>query len=250
MRAKAIYTTENATQPWMLSVAVLFVVTANTCAWGEANSSHPETKAAAIKNTKPFGKLPLVLSMTLSLRGNEPTRPDNSTKIAEVLQQDSIAKEKMLGDLNAQIVAMEQLIKAQQSQLEISANAANSHVASAEMLAQSAAVVSMSGVSSVSGIGNAQPQPEIVAPAVRPATKEENSRVELLQMHWLKPAIGLGLALLAVLGLVWYRRYNIQVRQSPANAQTALPMVERTLKIPVSRKKKSLGDLDMTGLRK
>lgn len=231
MKAKALHHAWNKWQFWMFFATVLVVVTATPFARGEANNRSPQTKPAVITNTKPFGKFPLLLSTTLSLPGNEPVRPDNSTKIADALLQDSIAKEKILGDLNIQIAAMEQLIKAQKSQLEGTTSAADSH----ETPVRSSTVVSMSGVSRISGSGKAQSRPEIVASAVPSVPKREESRIKLFQMLGLKSAMGLGLAVLALLGLVWYRKYHLQVRQHSAHNQTALPAWERTLKTPVSR---------------
>src|ERR1035437_1591859 len=80
-----------------------------------AAPKHGKTKPAAIKKPgvlsvigkkkiKPSDKLSLSLSMTLSIPGNEPVRPRNSTKIGEALQPDSIAKEKTLSVLNTQSV--------------------------------------------------------------------------------------------------------------------------------------------------
>jgi pilus assembly protein FimV len=210
--------------------------------------------AGSEQNTKPFGKFPLLFSMKLSIPGTEPVRPSNSTKVGEALQQDSITKEKTLSVLNVQIAEMEQMIKAQKSQLGISANPSYSRVASSGVLAQSSAV---GGVSSVLGVGNEQPKPKIVAPALRQASKEENSRVELLEMSWIKQAIGLVLVLLAVPGFVWYRRYNTtqqwkrgsfhdlsdvhdpELVESPAIAKTTLPVDEQTIKSPAYNEEKS-----------
>lgn len=209
------------------------------------------------QNTKPFGKFPLLLSMKLSLPGNEPVRPGNSTKIGEALQQDSIAKEKTLSVLNAQIAEMEQMIKAQQSQLGIATNPSNSRVAPSGVLAQSSAVGSLSGVSSVLVVGNEQSKLEIVATDLRQAGKEENSLAELLKMSWIKPAIGLGLVLLAVPGFVWYRRYRTaqqwkrgsfhdlsdvhdpELVEPPAIAQAVLPVDEQTTNTPAYDEEKS-----------
>jgi pilus assembly protein FimV len=284
MRIEAIHHAGNAAQLWMLSVAVLFVANANASGSGDIQANgNPggmdkaqialrvaapmpgETKPAAIKKPgvhniggkkkiRSSDKLSLSLSMTLSIPGNEPVRPRNSTKTGEALQPDSIAKEKTLSVLNAQIAEMEQMIKAQQSQLGISTNQSNSRVAPAGMLAQSSAVGSLPrvssvpGVSSVLGVGNEQPKPEIVAPVLRHAGKEENSRAELLKMSWIKPAIGLGLVLLAVPGFIWYRRYKTaqqwkrgsfhdltdvhdpELVLPPDIAQTTLQVNEQTIK--------------------
>jgi Tfp pilus assembly protein FimV len=240
-----------------------------------AAPKHGKTKPAAIKKPgvlsvigkkkiKPSDKLSLSLSMTLSIPGNEPVRPRNSTKIGEALQPDSIAKEKTLSVLNTQITEMEQMIKAQQSQLDISTNPSYSRVAPSGVLAQSSAVGGLPGVSSVLGIGNEQPKPKIVAPVLRQADKEENSRVELLKMSWIKPAIGLVLVLLAVPGFVWYSRYKAtqqwkrgsfhdlsgvhddlsdvhdpELVEPPAIAQTTLPVDEQTIKTPAYGEEKS-----------
>ena len=159
MRIEAIHHAGNAAQLWMLSVAVLFVANANASGSGDIQANgNPggmdkaqialrvaapmpgETKPAAIKKPgvhnisgkkkiRSSDKLSLSLSMTLSIPGNEPVRPRNSTKTGEALQPDSIAKEKTLSVLSAQIAEMEQMIKAQQSQLGISTNQSDSRVA-------------------------------------------------------------------------------------------------------------------------
>lgn len=284
MRVEPIHYAGDAARLWMLSVAVLFVASANAAGLGDLQANGgPDgmdkaqiaprvaapmpggTKPAASKNPgvrsasdkkkiKPSDKLSLSLSMKLSLPEGEPVRPGNSKKTGGPLPQDSITKEKTLSALNAQIAEMEQVIKAQQSQLGIPPNPPTSRVA--PVIAQSAAVGSLSGISSVPDVGN-EPKPEIVAPTLRQAIKEENSRVELLEMSWIKPAIGLGLVLLAVPGLVWYRRRRTaqqwkrgpfhdlsdvhapELEEPPAIAQTALPVVEPTIQTPAYDKEKS-----------
>lgn len=275
----------------MLSLAVLFVVNANASGLGDIQANgnpggmdkaqislsvaapmHGETKPAAIKKPdvrrvsgkkkiKPSGKLSLSLSMTLSIPGNEPVRPGSSAKTGEALQPDSLAKEKTLSVLNAQIAELEQIIKAQQSQLGVAPNPSDSRAAPSGAHAQSSAVGSLFTVSSVPGVGNEQPKPENVAPVLRQAGKEENSLVELLGMNWIKPAIGLGLVLLAVQGFIWYRRYKTaqQWKHGPIHdlsdvhdpelvlppdiAQTTLPVDEpvneQTIKPPAKDEEQS-----------
>jgi pilus assembly protein FimV len=219
---------------------------------------HGETKHAATKKQgvhnvggkkkiKPSDKLTLTLSMTLSIPGSEPVLSGNSTKIGETLQPDSLTKEKKLSALNAQIAEIELMIKAQQSQLDISTNSPDSRVASSGVLAQTTSVGSIPGDGSVPGVGNEQPKPKIVAPDILQAGKEENSRSGLLEMSWIKPAIGLGMVLLAVPGFIWYRRYQTaqqwkrdsfhdltdvhdpELVLPPPIVQTSLPVTEQTI---------------------
>ena len=217
----------------------------------------PDVRSASDKKEiKPSDKLSLSLSMTLSIPVNELFRPSNSTKIGEALQQDSIAKEKMLSVLNAQIAEMEQMIKAQQSQLGISTNPSDSRVAPSGVLAQSSAVGSLSRVRSVLGVGNEQPNSQIVAPALRQASKDENSLAELLKTSWIKPAIVLVLVLLAVPGFVWYRKGKAahkgkhrkfqvvrDVHEDTESVQplgitkTSVPVAEQSMKTPTYTKK-------------
>jgi pilus assembly protein FimV len=274
MRPGAIKQAGYAARLWMLSVAVSFAANANAAGPGDiqangnpdgmdkaevaqriATPTPGETKPAAIKKPgvhsrngkkkiKPSDKLTLTLSMTLSIPGNEPVRPRNSTSTGEALQQDSITREKKLSELNAQIAEVEQSIKAQQKLLDISANSPTSRVTSSGALAQNAAVGSMQGV------GNEQPSPKIVVPDILQASKENNSRSWLLEMSWIKPAIGLGMVLLAVPGFIWYRRYQTaqqwkrdsfhdltnvhdpELVLPPEIAQTTLPVNEQINKPP------------------
>lgn len=164
-------------------LCLAFAVTANAWAAEGTNNNSSTTQPASAKSsettpatsvtkdTRPYGKIPLLLTLTLS--SPESVRAEKLKKIAEDQQQKAMAKEQSLKDLHAQIAAMENMIQAQQNQLEVSS------------------------------------APRNVQAQAQPAAN--------IRMDWIKPAIFLGSVLLAVLGLVWYRRYKT-LRQSRREA--------------------------------
>jgi hypothetical protein len=246
MKARAHHHTQHQWHLWMPFNTALLMVTLTASAWGEANTQ--QSKSAVITNTKPYGQFPLLLSTTLSMPENTPDQTVIPPKI--VAAQDSIEKEKILADLNIQIAAMEQLIKAQKSQIEGSTRATDSH----ETLVGNSAMVSLSEVSGVladsrmAGVSKSSPS-EVVAPGIPAAAIKQESRVKLLPMLGIKQVLGLALIVLALAGLVWHRKYH-QVRQQSANNQAVLLPWEQTLKIPAARQDKAFVDLDMTEVRK
>ncbi len=247
MRIEAIHLAGNVTRLGMLTVAVLLMVNAQIAlasaeqtgissqsAQADAEREYPDSVAAPkrkktkhkkikkpvvrsviVKNQiKSSDRLSLSLSMSLSNPGNASTQPGSPTNTSDAPQQGPAEKGKRLSALNAQIAEMEQMIQAQQSQLGMSTNPFYSSVATSGVLASSTAG-SLPGVSGVhqvnSTLGNEQLKPMMGAPD---ANKDAHGRVEWLKMSWTKPAFELGLTLLlAVTGLVWYRRYAKTARQ-------------------------------------
>jgi hypothetical protein len=245
MKARAHHHTQHEWHLWMPFNTALLMMTLTASAWGEANT--PQSKSAVITNTKPYGQFPLLLSTTLSMPEN---MPGQATPPKIVAAQDSIEKEKILADLNIQIAAMEQLIKAQKSQIEDSTRATDSH----ETLVGNSAMVSLSEVSGVPADSrmvetSKSSLSEIVAPAIPAAAIKQESLVKLLPMLGIKQVLGLVLIVLTLLGLAWHRKYH-QVRQQSANNQVVLLPWEQTLKIPAARQDKAFVDLDMTEVRK
>ena len=248
MRIAAIHSIRNVAQLWILSVAVL-------CA-GHAyalDSTPARGDADGVQKTKPFGKLSLSLSLTLSAPVSEPKPQASTVKASDAQPGESSTKAKTLSELNAEIASIEEMISARQRQLDIvpagptppseaslQPSPQPSQSSSPELAtsvdtvsvesAQDAAIVGEPGVASVeSGTGNENFQPNIVAPTVRPASMEKNRPVELPGMTGMDWAIALVVPLLAASGLVWYRRRKITHIGKPDKYQGASEMHEEPM---------------------
>jgi hypothetical protein len=207
------------------------------------------------QDTKPFGEFHLLLSLKLSMPENTPVPASNLPTNGGVPQQDSVAKEKLLSVLTAQIAEMEQMIKEQQSQLDISTSPSYSRVATSGVIAHRSADGNLSGINSLPGAGNDQPRPKIVAPDLRETGEGVDGQVELFRVNWVNLAIATVLVLLVVIGFVGYRKYKAfqhlkhplfndlsdvsDPLLSPATVQKTFPMNEQTIKHPVYDEKKS-----------
>lgn len=159
--------------------------------------------------TRQFGKLSLSLSTSLSISKNSPGLPGNPIESNDALQEELIAKEKMLGELNAQIAEMQGVIKMLQSKLGIQPGSA---VAAAGVVAQSA----VANVIPESAVIKAEPiKQKIPVPAITPPLVEPGNSYGLLNHHWPKAAAGLVLLLLGVGGIFWYRKCKLEDEWAP-----------------------------------
>jgi hypothetical protein len=277
MRLEKIHKVGNATQIWMLFVAILFV--ANAYAIGlrdiQESGNPVKTHKAQItphlaglparapvvtsddlgseQNTKPFGELHLLLSLKLSIPENSLVPASNLPTDGGAPQQDAVARVKLLSELNAQIAEMERMIKEQQSQLDFTTSQTNSRVDTSGVIAHHTVDGILSENGSLLEVGNDQSKLKIVAPYLWEISKEENSQVELFGVSLVKLAAEIGLVLLSVIGFVWYRKYkaiqhlkhgpsndSTNMRDSlqpPAIVQVTLPMDEKAIKTYVCDEK-------------
>jgi Tfp pilus assembly protein FimV len=204
------------------------------------------------KKINPSSNLSLSLSMTLPIPANFSTQPRSPIKTTDA-PLEPVAKEIMLSELYAQIAETEKRIRTQQSQLAILDGQSNSSpgVASSGVIAQIVAA------SNVPDIGKEKIKPHMVAPDVPLASKGEDSLIESLEDSWIQMATGLALAILTVLGFVWYRKgkavhqakslkvkmvrevhEDIELVQPPVIAKSSEPVVKQAIKTPAHTEKK------------
>ncbi len=152
-------------------------------------------------HNKPFDKLSLALSMSLSVSKSDPGVPRSLKDSSDALQEELVAKEKTLNELNAQIAEMQWVIKALQDKLGDTVNQAAPSAAGSGVSAQ------ITVASSVAVTSDASNNPGMVAPAVQLHGEEWLIKtVKPLMLNWKQPAIALIVLLFAVSGLVWYRK--------------------------------------------
>ncbi|MDD2686485.1 MAG: hypothetical protein PHY62_10030 [Gallionella sp.] len=148
--------------------------------------------------TTQFGKLSLTLSTSLTISRNAPGVPLSAPESADAVQEELIAREKTLGELNAQIVEMKEVIKALQGRLGIQpASAVTAGEISSELGASAVALAATEVLE----------QPEIAVKVPVVAAPIVESELGLTERRWFKPMVG-GLLIAVALGLAvfWYRR--------------------------------------------
>jgi pilus assembly protein FimV len=156
------------------------------------------------QRARPSGKLSLVLSTSLSISRNAPSQPGNPIVTGDALQEELIAREKMLSELNAQITEMQAVIKALQIKLDMRTGSA---VAASGVLAQSAAASSIPE-SAMSGIEAGKPKvpvPAITAPLAGTAKLSGSPN-----RYWSKAAAGITLLVLGAGAVFWYRKRKLK----------------------------------------
>lgn len=142
-----------------------------------------------------FGKLSLTLSTSLTISKNAPGLPLSAPENADAVQEELIAREKTLSELNAQIAEMKEVIKALQGRLGIQP------VSGVALDDEWAAAASAAGASEAAS--------SIVVSAAVPVVSAvpAAAAVSLTERKWLKPLIGGGLILVALgVAVFWYHR--------------------------------------------
>lgn len=177
------------------------------------------------RNNKPFGKLSLSLSMSLSISKSDPGVPGSLKDSGDALQEELIAKEKTLNELNAQIAEMQGVIKALQDKLGISVNQAASSAAGSGVSAQSTVH------SSVAVVSDASNKPQMVTPAIQQSSEEWSKPVKSLMLNWKQPATALTVLLLAVSGLIWYRKRKTERQRGPFDGLSEVPEQSAIVKL-------------------
>ncbi|MBI5431045.1 MAG: hypothetical protein HY938_11400 [Nitrosomonadales bacterium] len=226
--------------------------------------------AASARKTKPFGKLSLSLSLTLTAPVSKPEPPASKGKAIEAQPGGMTGKAKTLGELNAEIAAMEAMIGAQQKLLEAAPETSTpppkvppiqpsqiepvpESVTSVETApVQGAAIGNQPGADF--GPGDENPKPKIVVPAVRPVSAAGNSLTDMPVMEWVT---GLAVLLFSALGFVWYSKRK-ETRSGkygehqdigmpheepalvyPDKAAAPSSSAERTMKVPANAESQS-----------
>ena len=159
------------------------------------------------RDYKPFGKLSLTLSTSLSISKSDPGTPGSLRESGDALQEELIAKEKTLNELNMQIAEMQAVIKTLQDRLGIPANLPASGVAGSGVAVQSAEV----GV--VAEAGDATSKPEQIVPVVQQSGWSLKEAVKPLMANWRMPALALIVLLLTIFGIVLYRKRKDEQKQ-------------------------------------
>ena len=150
-------------------------------------------------------KLSLSLSTSLSISSNDPTLPLNPKEANDALQEDLIAKEKTLKDLNDQIAEMQTLIKGLQIKLSMTAG---SGVPESGALDQSAVAV-ISQVEVVSAVTE-PPAQHIETPLAVPQSSVMEELLAWFAIYGKKVWAGLAVIAMGVGGYYWWRKRKLE----------------------------------------
>jgi hypothetical protein len=232
--------------------------------FASAEQTEQSAHVGGKKKIKSSDKLSLSLSMMLSIPGNVSTQPGNPAKSSDAPQEESVAKERRLSELYAQIAETEKTIQVQQRQMAIldkpskspsntppNISVAGTGVVGPGVIAQGVVVGNMHN------IDKEQINPQMAARDVQPLIKGVISQIESFEMSWMQLAIGLAVSLLTALAFFWNRngkvahkgkRIKLQVvsdmhegadsAQPSSLVKTSVPAVDRSMKIPAYTEQK------------
>lgn len=169
----------------------------------------PSTRS--VGQAQSFGKLSLTLSTSLSISKNDPSASLGTIPMTEdALQEELIAKEKSLKDLNLQIAEMQSVIK--NLQIKLGQTGGASSVSEASLQGESAVVASgvlvSDTVSEASAVqaATAVKVPAAVVTNAAPAAPLTTKISALWELYRVKILAAFALLLAALGGGYWYRR--------------------------------------------
>lgn len=152
---------------------------------GEIIETGQETKYHTDEQGNRVGTLSLTLSTALTISRNDPSAPGGVPQSADALQEELIAREKTLEELNAQIAEMQVLIGVLQAKLGVASASGVSPVMEADTQEEEA-----------SSAPEETAVLEVDAPVVAKASES----------GWKKPTMVAVLLLSGIAGLLWYRK--------------------------------------------
>ncbi len=160
-------------------------------------------------------KLSLSLSTSLSISGSDPTASSGLRENSDALQEELIAKQKTVGELNAQISEMQTLIKGLQIKLSMTASSA---VGSQPGNASAVLAASSVEINPVSAQVSAVPpvKPQIVTPIIA-TTEQPVAWIQQIKNHLVQVIAGLLIAALGIAALMLRRKGSLQADFVPDN---------------------------------
>lgn len=195
-------------------------------------SSKPNSRYAApqANGEQVSDKLSLSLSTSLSISSSDPTLPLNPRESNDALQEELIAKEKTLKDLNEQIAEMQTLIKGLQIKLSLTAGSAvpESGVLDDGAILVSSEVVAVSAVSSVQEV----PVVHIETPVTVTPPTMMDELLTWLARYANKIWAGLALIAIGIGGYYWWRKRKLENGWIPSGlfddlaSGTSVPTIE------------------------
>ncbi|MDD4978822.1 MAG: hypothetical protein PHI29_09335 [Gallionella sp.] len=192
-------------------------------------SSKPSSRyVAPVANGEQVSdKLSLSLSTSLSISTSDPTLPLSPKEANDALQEDLIAKEKTLKDLNEQIAEMQTLIKGLQIKLSMTAG---SGVPESGVLDQSAvAVISqVEVVSAVTEVPVAHIETALAVP--QPTMMEEF--LAWFSIYSKKIWAGLAVIAMGTGGYYWWRKRKLEKGWIPGGLFDDLANITPTVETP------------------
>jgi hypothetical protein len=168
-------------------------------------------------HSKPFGRLSLSLSMALSVPANHRDLSRNLQADNDALQEELIAKDKTLNELNSQISEMQALIKKLHAQTGERASVATAEPAPATVRAQVSEAAVASPVDAVSD--DAPISTPVVAVKAAGAVSWNTLFIRNLQQsapYWL-------LMLLAAVVIFWFRNHEARPARVVSKKMSAVP---------------------------
>lgn len=179
------------------------------------------------------GRLSLSLSTSLTISGNAIVSPAGAKENSDALQEDLIAKEKTLGELNAQIAEMKTVIKG--LQIKLSLTAASAVGASSGVPAQREAGVTPV-VAQMTPVEPARIK--VMTPALAAAVNPPSNFTDWSRSYIKELLAGLSIIVLAS-GFVWQRKRKLESGRSASGLFDNLnhPQSEDTNAAPVQNAK-------------
>lgn len=197
-------------------------------------------EAGSEPKVKLFGKLSMTLSSSLVISRNDPTQAGATTSANDALQEELIAKEKTLEELNLQIAEMREVIK--QLHLKLGTLPASA-VPADEVQEQAAASAEAQAVKA--------PPVKVKAVVTKPASPS------FMEQFWQTITAGIALIAAGIAAILWYRRrrhegqwsypsFDMEPHAAKAEAQESAPgvidvtrtMGEQVLKVPAKQSQK------------
>lgn len=143
-------------------------------------------------------KLSLTLSTSLTISSTNPDLPLNSKENNDVLQEELIAKEKTLSDLNGQIAEMKTIITGLQTKLNLRA----------ESGVNASGVLALSGIDVIPVMSQAMSAPVASVKVITPLAEANplSNLVDGFNNRSQKLLLALSVILLGLLGFYWQRK--------------------------------------------
>lgn len=189
-------------------------------------------------------KLSLSLSTSLTISSRDPNAPASAKENNDVLQEELIAKEKTLKEMNEQIAEMHEVIKVLQGKLSLTVSSGVPAASGITAIPVASAVATQ--------VASAPAAKVVVTAPVNVAEGNQLSQIiAWLKLHSKALLAGLSVTLLGLLGFYWYRKRKLESGWIPNGLfddleQTAAPIATETVAAPpVVTKKLDVGAQSM-----
>lgn len=161
------------------------------------------TKSAQLEiGTSPpvrSGNSQMKLTMSMSISKYDPSVRGSDKDSNDALQEELIAKGKVLDDMNVQLAEMKAIINALHNKM----SSTNQQLAASGVLVESQ-VAASEVLADVGNLTVESPKLQVAASAIQPSLHPQST--SLLDSKWLNPILAIVALLLGVTSLLWYRK--------------------------------------------